>query len=215
MSRLSGLAGVAALVCAIAAATPAAAAPPPVVAEAATEVGFATARAHGIITPGPQEAFYRFEYIADAAYRQNVQESRESFAGAIVDASGWLPPAAGAVTLAPLLGESGGIEPGVVYHLRLVAENTDGATIAVAPSFLTPKPLEPIPCFGDNCQVLPPEPRDPTLGTTVAGLGNPKIHYDHYGAKAKPHKAKPKKKKRHRSHQKHKKAGQHQGKAKK
>jgi NHL repeat len=32
-------------------------------------------------------------------------------------------------------------------------------------------------CEGDGCQVLPPEPVDPTLTTQVHGPGNPRIHY--------------------------------------
>jgi hypothetical protein len=35
----------------------------------------------------------------------------------------------------------------------------------------------PIPCNGDACQSLPPEPVDPGLGTLASGPGNPKVHY--------------------------------------
>jgi hypothetical protein len=41
--------------------------------------------------------------------------------------------------------------------------------------FFVPSP--PIPCEGDACQVIPPEPVDPTLTTVLAGHGNPPIHY--------------------------------------
>jgi DNA-binding beta-propeller fold protein YncE len=34
-----------------------------------------------------------------------------------------------------------------------------------------------IPCEGDACQVLPPEPVDPTLTTLLQGLGNPRVRY--------------------------------------
>jgi len=34
-----------------------------------------------------------------------------------------------------------------------------------------------IPCEGDDCQVLPPDPVDPTLTTRLRGLGNPKVRY--------------------------------------
>ncbi len=34
-------------------------------------------------------------------------------------------------------------------------------------------------CQGDSCQALPSEPLDPTLTTTLAGLGNPKVRYAH------------------------------------
>ena len=34
-----------------------------------------------------------------------------------------------------------------------------------------------IECQGDGCQILPPEPTDPTLDTLLAGHGDPKPHY--------------------------------------
>lgn len=37
-----------------------------------------------------------------------------------------------------------------------------------------------IPCEGDACQILPPEPQDPTLTTRVAGVGNPRARYHRY-----------------------------------
>jgi hypothetical protein len=39
----------------------------------------------------------------------------------------------------------------------------------------------PIPCQGDACQVLPPEPIDPTLTTVLSGPGNPKVRFKTYG----------------------------------
>jgi hypothetical protein len=169
-------------------ATAASAAPPAVTAEAATEVTAATARAHGKVNPGAEEAFYRFEFITDTQFDRNQREGDDPFAGAVADGFGRLAAGAGETAVSPLLGEAGGLEASTEYHLRLVAENEDGEAIAVAPNFTTPTAVEPIPCFGDTCQVLPPEPRDPPLGTTVAGLGNPKVHYSRYGRKAKHHK---------------------------
>ena len=74
---------------------------------------------------------------------------------------------------------------------------------------VTPKP---IPCTGDACQVLPPEPVDPTLTTLLPGLGNPPVRYP--GRKRCPKgKRKVKRKgkvrcvKRHRRHRKHKRHG--------
>lgn len=59
-----------------------------------------------------------------------------------------------------------------------------------------PQPETPIPCFGDACQPLPPEPDDPTPGTLFYGSeGNSSLHVQ--GARKK-HKAR----KRHR-HGKH------------
>jgi hypothetical protein len=43
---------------------------------------------------------------------------------------------------------------------------------------------EPIPCEGDSCQALPPEPGEPTLTTLLTGPGNPAVHYTRYGTKA-------------------------------
>jgi hypothetical protein len=40
-----------------------------------------------------------------------------------------------------------------------------------------PEPVEPIPCEGDACQVLPPEPVDPPLNTLITGRGNPPVRY--------------------------------------
>lgn len=174
----------------------ASAAPPAVVAEAATEVTAATVRAHGKVNPGAEEAFYRFEFIDDTAYDRNQREGDDPFLGATADGFGRLAAGTGETAVEPLLGEGGGLEANTEYHLRLVAENEDGEAIAVAPGFTTPAPYEPIPCFGDSCQILPPEPRDPALGTTVAGLGNPKVHYTRYGRKAKHHKPKHHKHKR-------------------
>ena len=53
-----------------------------------------------------------------------------------------------------------------------------------------------IPCDGDSCQVLPPDPTDPTLTTLLQGLGNPSPHYTHYRRGA----AKRRSKHRHRKH---------------
>lgn len=43
-----------------------------------------------------------------------------------------------------------------------------------------PAPPTPIPCFGDSCQALPGETKDPALGTLITGPGNPKVHYFKY-----------------------------------
>jgi hypothetical protein len=40
-----------------------------------------------------------------------------------------------------------------------------------------PVPPRQIPCTGDSCQVLPPEPTDPTLTTLLPGPGNPPVRY--------------------------------------
>ncbi len=39
------------------------------------------------------------------------------------------------------------------------------------------EPKQPIPCEGDACAPLPPEPEDPSVGTLVPGPGNPPVHF--------------------------------------
>jgi hypothetical protein len=47
-------------------------------------------------------------------------------------------------------------------------------------------PAVPIPCLGDSCQELPPDPGDPTLTTLLAGPGNPAVRFQkHKGAASK------------------------------
>ncbi|MEX0973412.1 MAG: hypothetical protein WDZ46_09185 [Solirubrobacterales bacterium] len=40
-----------------------------------------------------------------------------------------------------------------------------------------PRQPAPIPCIGDSCQSLPPEPHDPAIGSLIAGRGNPEVRY--------------------------------------
>jgi len=48
------------------------------------------------------------------------------------------------------------------------------------------EPSPPIPCEGDACQVLPPEPLDPTLTTLLSGRGNPPVRYANLNRTKKP-----------------------------
>lgn len=43
-----------------------------------------------------------------------------------------------------------------------------------------PEPSPQIPCEGDACQLLPPEPSDPTVTTLLPGAGNPPVAYRKY-----------------------------------
>jgi hypothetical protein len=63
-----------------------------------------------------------------------------------------------------------------------------------------PPPPSPIPCFGDACQPLPPEPEDPTPGTAFVGTErNQKLTVVGTGKKHKRHKHR----RHHRKHRKH------------
>lgn len=42
------------------------------------------------------------------------------------------------------------------------------------------EPLDPIPCEGDACQILPSVPIDPTIATLEPGIGNPSVTYRNY-----------------------------------
>ena len=57
------------------------------------------------------------------------------------------------------------------------------ATVAIGSAA---PPSGGIPCDGDNCQVLPPEPVDPTLTTRLRGLGNPTVRYRRYARSCGP-----------------------------
>jgi len=174
----------------------ASASPPTVSIDAASGLTFTTAQTSGKVNPQGKEASYRFEYTSDDFYDDNVADGLPGFTDAAQVGFGFLGASAGQMTL-PLVTLEG-LASGARYHLRLVAENEDGTSISTAPDFVTvagqSEPPDPIPCFGDACQVLPPEPVDPALGTLVPGLGNPKVHYFRYG-KHRPHR-------KHRSHEK-------------
>ena len=72
-----------------------------------------------------------------------------------------------------------------------------------------PDPPSAIPCFGDACQPLPPEPDDPTPGTLFYGSeANSDLQIEGQKTKQKPRKHRQRKHK-HKSGKKHK-AGKHQ-----
>jgi hypothetical protein len=86
---------------------------------------------------------------------------------------------------------SGNTHPGGVY--AYTPEAAAGGSLAapkIPPSPLGGRSLFPtvpiggpaaqgngILCQGDSCQILPPEPVDPALTTTLPGLGNPRVRY--------------------------------------
>jgi hypothetical protein len=67
-----------------------------------------------------------------------------------------------------------------------------------------PEPPSPIPCFGDACQPLPPEPEDPTPGTEFYGTErNPPLTIEKPGGRKKHHKKRHKKRRHPRRHHDH------------
>jgi len=99
---------------------------------------------------------------------------------------------------------------------------TDGSLILADPGAVDlydarvgggfPQPPSTIPCFGDACQPLPPEPEDPTPGTLRStSRGNPAAATNGKTCKKGQVKKKNKcvKKKKHKKHKKHGKKGGH------
>lgn len=153
----------------------------------ASQISSTTAQVVGTVAPQGLDTAYRFEYIGDGLFDSNVAAGLDGFTDAARAGVGFLPASAGPAQLSPVILQ--GLLPGTRYHLRLVAENDDSpfGVGATAPEFSTlggsPAPPLPVPCIGDSCQVLPPEPVDPPLGTMQAGPGNPKVRYRRYGSR--------------------------------
>src|SRR5690348_993424 len=123
-----------ACVCLVALATgasPALAAPPSVTIAPASGLTFTTAQTSGKVNPQGKEAIYRFEYITDAQFDQNVAGGLSGFADAAQVGFGFLEASASATATSLVTIE--GLASGVRYHLRLVAENEDGLGVATAP----------------------------------------------------------------------------------
>jgi hypothetical protein len=169
------------------AAASAQAAPPTIGTPAVSEVGSESARLEAVLDPNGLPTAYRFEYVDLAAF------STAGFAVAATTPS----TEAGAGTLslevsAPLVG----LVPDTTYFARLRASNASGTVESKASTFVTSHGPE-LACEGDDCQILPPPPVDPTLTTLLVGLGNPKVHYHRLNHVRTPTKKKRSKKRHH------------------
>ena len=100
---------------------------PTVSVEEASSVGFTDAHVEGMIDPQGLATGYRFEYA-----------TQEDFSDAAVGAEGTVEGAA-----QPVEGDLTGLAPNTTYHLRLVAENGDGPSEAVAADVFTTKEVTP------------------------------------------------------------------------
>jgi hypothetical protein len=109
---------------------PASAAAPVVTIEPAAEIGFTSAKAEGSVNPGEKETSYHFEYATQEQFT-NSEWGEASWAG-----DGSIPDPAGN---APVAVEASlpNLQPGTVYHLRLVAGNEDGGGDALTSIFET------------------------------------------------------------------------------
>ncbi len=104
----------------------AAAAPPDVTIKNASNLTATTADLEGSVDPKGQSTSWRFEYLTDTAYSENLQNAYPPFLGALTGPTG-STSVAGTIT-----GQLTELQANTTYHLRLVAENADGPGEAVA-----------------------------------------------------------------------------------
>jgi DNA-binding beta-propeller fold protein YncE len=128
---------------------------------------------------GAYEGHLKFEVVDAGPPGLAVDNSATPTQGRVYVTSGnthngaiYAYPPGAATTAPPLVGPApprplGGT---LLFPLVAVGESTE----ATGPR---------IPCEGDDCQILPPQPRDPTLTTRVAGIGNPRVAYHRYAHK--------------------------------
>jgi hypothetical protein len=105
---------------------------PTVAIEDATGVGSTVAHVKGEVDPQGQLTEWHFEYITDAQFQQNLANAESGFQGASWGPRGSLETAAETVE-----GDLESLQPNMIYHLRLRAENIDGPADAVASNFTT------------------------------------------------------------------------------
>jgi len=96
------------------------AAAPAVTVEDAANVGSTTADVEGTVDPEGQATNWRFQFATEADF-SNAQEG----------------PSGSTETAKTVNGQLGGLQPNTTYHLRLLAENGEGTSEAIAASTFT------------------------------------------------------------------------------
>jgi Tol biopolymer transport system component len=119
--RLALLVGAVLALAAVLGAATAIAAAPVVTAPSASSVRYTTAHLEGEVNPEDHETSYHFEYVTAARF------AASEWAEASANGFGSLPEGAGST---PVEADIGGLAPGATYHLRLVAENSEGERVA-------------------------------------------------------------------------------------
>lgn len=107
------------------------AAAPTVTIDPAAGITATTAEVSGEVNPEGASTSWRFEYITDEAYDENLENSNPGFQGSATGPSG------STEAVEPVAGQLTGLVPNTRYHLRLVAESSEGSAEAVAPTFKT------------------------------------------------------------------------------
>jgi hypothetical protein len=101
-------------------ASSASAAAPTVTIENASEVSYISAHVKGTVDPGGEPTTYRFQYISEAQFQENLTNSLPGFEGA---ATGIEVGGLEGTGAQPVEGELAGLAQNTTYHLRLQAEN--------------------------------------------------------------------------------------------
>jgi DNA-binding beta-propeller fold protein YncE len=140
---------------------------------------------HGLVdifdSTGAYEGHLKYEVVDSGPAGLAVDNSAEPTQGRVYVTSGnthhggiyaYLPGAA--TTAPPLVGTAppqplGGTS---LFPVIIVGEHLPG----------DPR----IPCEGDACQILPPQPEDPPLATLATGAGNPHVRYERYLRRCRP-----------------------------
>jgi phosphodiesterase/alkaline phosphatase D-like protein len=155
---------------------------PAVGAVAATEVGSESALLSGNLNPNGLATSFHFEYATLAAFSEVGFTTAAATPSTAIGSGILLKEARAAIS---------GLTPDTTYYYRLSATNASGTANGKASTFSTSHGIE-LACEGDDCQILPPPPVDPTLTTLLQGLGNPAVRYHRLN-----HRKKPKPKKHH------------------
>src|ERR1700761_6130655 len=117
LAALAALASLGALVLGVALADASA---PTVTIGATTEVSYVTAHVEGTVDPGGEPTTWRFQYVTEAQFQENLANSLPPFEGAATGLEG------STETAEPLSGDLTGLAANTTYHLRLFAENISG-----------------------------------------------------------------------------------------
>ena len=102
-----------------------------------TDVSASSASFHGEVEPNGLSTTYRFEYITDAAYQENVAAAREPFTGAARAPAGGAAPVGAGSSYITVFQHVSALRAGTTYHYRLAATNSSGTTLGPARVFRT------------------------------------------------------------------------------
>lgn len=103
----------------------------------ATGVTDSSATIRGTVDPEGSAATYHFEYIAAAAFQENLKNGREAFAGATVVPAGQEATAGSSKSNIGAAWTISGLQTETAYRYRLVAKNANGTAYGEAQTAIT------------------------------------------------------------------------------